>query len=127
MKGNNIRWLVHGILTELFYNIFFRTINRRIQKEKRLSFDKRMFATAKEEKRLVLGNNNKQYRQPPKHELAIVTGATGGIGLQIARINMARDHLLLLWQWRVYSIYRYYDVTLMLIGIYVHILPDPLN
>jgi len=72
MKSNNIRWVVHGILTELFYNVFVRTINRTRT---------RIFA-AKEE-RLVLDNNIRN-RQPVKHELAIVTGATGGIGSQIA-------------------------------------------
>jgi len=72
IKSNNIRWVVHGILTELFYNVFVRTINRTRT---------RIFA-AKEE-RLVLDNNIRN-RLPPKHELAIVTGATGGIGSQIA-------------------------------------------
>jgi len=72
MKSNNIRWVVHGILTELFYNVFVRTINR----------TRTRFFAAKED-RLVLDNNIRN-RQPPKHELAIVTGATGGIGSQIA-------------------------------------------
>ena len=72
MKSNNIRWVVHGILTELFYNVFVRTINRTRT---------RMFAT--KEERLALDNNIRN-RLPPKHEVAIVTGATGGIGSQIA-------------------------------------------
>ena len=72
MKSNNIRWVVHGILTELFYNVFVRTITRTRT---------RMFAS--KEERLVLGNNIRN-RLPPKHEVAIVTGATGGIGSQIA-------------------------------------------
>ena len=71
MKSNNIRWAVHGILTELFYNVFVRTINRTRT---------RMFA-----KRLSFDNNiSIRNRQPVKHELALVTGATGGIGSQIA-------------------------------------------
>ena len=84
IKSNNLRWVVHGILTELFYNVFVRTIDRirtRIfasAKEKRLAFDK----TTKEER--LAFDNNIGNRQPVKHELAIVTGATGGIGSQIA-------------------------------------------
>lgn len=71
MKGNNIRWAVHGIATELFHNIFLRTFSRI---KTQLSFSSK-------QQRLEM---QKRYRQPPKHELAVVTGATGGIGTQIA-------------------------------------------
>ena len=68
MKSNNIRWLIHGIITELFYNIFLRTLNRARTI---------LFTTTQ-------SSEYQKYRQPRKHEIAVVTGATGGIGSQIA-------------------------------------------
>eukprot|EP00571_Detonula_confervacea_P011112 CAMPEP_0172307738 /NCGR_PEP_ID=MMETSP1058-20130122/8518_1 /TAXON_ID=83371 /ORGANISM="Detonula confervacea, Strain CCMP 353" /LENGTH=466 /DNA_ID=CAMNT_0013019981 /DNA_START=21 /DNA_END=1421 /DNA_ORIENTATION=+ len=72
MKSNNIRWAVHGIVTELFQNIFLRTL-RQVRT--------RIFAS--KEQRLEI-QNCQRYRQSPKHLIAVVTGATGGIGSQIA-------------------------------------------
>lgn len=72
MKSNTLRWAIHGVATELFNNIFLRTFSR---------LRTRLFAS--EEQRLQM-QNRQRYRQSPKHEIAVVTGATGGIGSQIA-------------------------------------------
>lgn len=63
MKSNKLRWAIYGIVTELFHNIFIRQLNK----------GKRRTLT-----------NGRQIRQPPNNEIAVVTGATGGIGSQIA-------------------------------------------
>ena len=72
MKSNVMRWAIHGVATELFHNMIFRTF-RRVRR--------RLFAT--DEGRLLVLENGRRYRQPPKREIAVVTGATGGIGSQI--------------------------------------------
>jgi NAD(P)-dependent dehydrogenase (short-subunit alcohol dehydrogenase family) len=71
-KSNVMRWAIHGVLTELFHNVILRTF-RRVRR--------RRFAT--DEGGLTVLDNGRRYRQPPKREIAVVTGATGGIGSQI--------------------------------------------
>eukprot|EP00804_Cyclotella_cryptica_P007313 CCRYP_002563-RA/>CCRYP_002563-RA protein AED:0.04 eAED:0.01 QI:0/0/0/1/0/0/2/0/384 len=67
MKSNNLRWIIRGIVSELYHNIFLRQfysirgINKQNSNEK-----------------------ERTSRQHPKNEIAIVTGATGGIGSCIA-------------------------------------------
>ncbi len=76
-KSNNLRWAIHGVATELFHNVVFRTLHRLhipclfSRGERRLEIMKEL-------------HRNNITRQPPKHEIAVVTGATGGIGTQIA-------------------------------------------
>ena len=70
-SSNILRWAIYGIATELFHNVFVRTI-RQLRIRHLLSEGQRL-----EVEKLQI------YRQPPKHEIAIVTGATGGIGSQI--------------------------------------------
>ena len=57
-----LRWAIYGILTELFHNVIVRNVRR--------------FARKLPSSKL---------RQPARSELAVVTGATGGIGSFIAR------------------------------------------
>ncbi|KAL7525770.1 hypothetical protein ACHAXR_001152 [Thalassiosira sp. AJA248-18] len=74
MKSNNLRWVLRGIVTELFHNIFLRSLSR-------IRTRLPLFANSKQQERLEI---TQKYRQPLKHEMAVVTGATGGIGSQIA-------------------------------------------
>ncbi|KAL3811441.1 hypothetical protein ACHAXA_007596 [Cyclostephanos tholiformis] len=71
MKRNVMRWVIHGVATELFHNMILRTF-RRVRQN--------FFAT--DEGRLEL-EKGVRYRQPSKREIAVVTGATGGIGSKI--------------------------------------------
>lgn len=64
MKSNTLRWFVRGVIGELYHNIFLRQINRLRAK--------------------CSQSNNRICRQLPKNEIAIVTGATGGIGSHMA-------------------------------------------
>ena len=64
MKSNTLRWFVRGVIGELYHNIFLRQI-------KRLA-------------RTINRNNKVTCRQHPRNEIAIVTGATGGIGSYMA-------------------------------------------
>jgi len=74
-NGNNImRWAIHGVATELFHNIFLRMFHRL---RTRLS-------SREGKRRLDMEKLQRNMRQPSKHEIAVVTGATGGIGSQIA-------------------------------------------
>ena len=75
MKSNNLRWFIHGIITELYHNIFIRTLYR---------IRMLLFAT-QEEKLEITTQQQRRYRQRAKKEIAVVTGATGGIGSQIVR------------------------------------------
>ncbi|CAM9648385.1 unnamed protein product [Heterosigma akashiwo] len=71
MKGKVLRWAIHGVVTELFHNIFVRSLFR---------IRSRLFAKKQ------LENDGQRCRvEPSKNELAVVTGATGGIGSKIAR------------------------------------------
>lgn len=73
MKSNVMRWAIHGVATELFHNVFLRTF-RRVRR--------RLFAT---NERGLEAESDRPYRQPPRREIAVVTGATGAIGSQIVR------------------------------------------
>ena len=64
MKSNTFRWFVRGVIGELYHNIFLRQI-------KRLA-------------RTINRTNKLTCRQHPRNEIAIVTGATGGIGSHMA-------------------------------------------
>jgi len=76
-SSNVIRWAIHGVATELFHNIIIRTF-RRLFGAAALLFDKRSRGGTS------LGNENgRRYRQPPRREIAVVSGATGGIGSYI--------------------------------------------
>ena len=70
MKQKNIRWAIRGIAGELFYNMFLRHIARA-----------RKFLNTSTQQRL---EDTKTVRLPVKNEVALVTGATGGIGSQMA-------------------------------------------
>ena len=71
-KSNVMRWAIRGVVTELFHNMFLRAFRRvRIN----------LFAT--NERRFEM-KNGPRYRHPPRREIAVVTGATGGIGSRIA-------------------------------------------
>ena len=74
-RSNIIRWAVHGVATELFHNIFLRTFHH---------FHTRLFPRTG--RRILQSDKSRtiNMRQPPRHEIAVVTGATGGIGSQIA-------------------------------------------
>lgn len=72
MKSNVLRWAIHGVATELFHNVVLRTISR---------VRTRLFSS--KQRRLQLQDASK-YRRSPKREVAVVTGATGGIGTQMA-------------------------------------------
>jgi NAD(P)-dependent dehydrogenase (short-subunit alcohol dehydrogenase family) len=63
MKSNTIRWFVRGVVGELYHNIFRRQFSRLRGK---------------------LRQDDQICRQQPKNEIAIVTGATGGIGSHMA-------------------------------------------
>ncbi|KAL7487888.1 hypothetical protein ACHAW6_013469 [Cyclotella cf. meneghiniana] len=67
MRSNNLRWIFRGIFSELYHNIALRQFNRmrRIIKQDSIK-------------------NDQICRQYPRNEIAIVTGATGGIGSCIA-------------------------------------------
>jgi NAD(P)-dependent dehydrogenase (short-subunit alcohol dehydrogenase family) len=69
MKQKNIRWAIRGIAGELFYNVFLRHIARG-----------RKFLNTSTQQRL----EDAKVRLPVRNEVAIVTGATGGIGSQMA-------------------------------------------
>lgn len=70
MKQKNIRWAIRGIAGELFYNMFLRHIARA-----------RNFLNTSTQQRL---EDTKTVRLPVRNEVALVTGATGGIGSQMA-------------------------------------------
>ena len=76
MKSNNLRWFIHGIITELYHNIFIRTLYR---------IRMLLFATQEEKLEITTQQQHHKYRQRAKKEIAVVTGATGGIGSQIVR------------------------------------------
>ena len=69
MKQKNIRWAIRGIAGELFYNMFLRHIDRA-----------RKFLNTSAQQRL----EDVKVRLPVRNEVALVTGATGGIGSQMA-------------------------------------------
>lgn len=70
-KSNVVRWAVWGVLTELLHNVFVRALVRARA---------RLFAG----KRPRIQSFSKRTRRRPNRELAVVTGATGGIGSEIA-------------------------------------------
>ena len=70
MKNNNVRWAMRGIAGELFHNLFLRHIVRA-----------RKFWSASKQQRL---EETKRVRLPVKSEVAVITGATGGIGSAMA-------------------------------------------
>jgi NAD(P)-dependent dehydrogenase (short-subunit alcohol dehydrogenase family) len=62
MNNNTLRWFVRGVIGELYHNIFLRQFNRL----------------------RGIRHDNQTCRQQCKNEIAIVTGATGGIGSHMA-------------------------------------------
>jgi len=83
MKKNNVmRWAMHGVVTELYHNMFLRTF-RRVRRH--------FFAATNDERDLEM-HNGRRYRHPPRREIAVVTGATGGIGSQIAQYLAIRGY-----------------------------------
>jgi len=70
MKSKNMRWAVRGIAGELFHNVFLRQIGRA-----------RKFIGTSKQQRL---EEAKKVRLPVKNEVALITGATGGIGSSMA-------------------------------------------
>ena len=81
-KHNVMRWAMHGVVTELYHNIFLRTF-RRVRRH--------FFAATNFERGLEM-HNGRRYRHPPRREIAVVTGATGGIGSQSARYLAIRGY-----------------------------------
>lgn len=64
-----LRWAVYGIFTEIFHNVIVRNVRR---------FAQKLSSSSESEA-------HKPRRQPARSEIAVVTGATGGIGSFIAR------------------------------------------
>ena len=78
-SGNVIRWAIRGVATELFHNIIMRTFRRLLFGASTALFDKSSRGGG-----TSLGNEDgRRYRQPPRREIAVVSGATGGIGSYI--------------------------------------------
>ncbi|KAL7469996.1 hypothetical protein ACHAXS_010240 [Conticribra weissflogii] len=91
---NNIRWAFHGIVTELFHNMILRPLLtlRRPSSSSSLEHSQISTTTTKDTSPVANTTDTKQSkcvrlrgRLPPKNEIAVVTGATGGIGSEIAR------------------------------------------
>ncbi len=70
MKSNNVRWAIRGIGGELFHNMFLRQIRRA----------RKLLGTSKQQRL----EEAKKVRLPVKNEVALITGATGGIGSSMA-------------------------------------------
>jgi NAD(P)-dependent dehydrogenase (short-subunit alcohol dehydrogenase family) len=81
-KHNVMRWAMHGVVTELYHNMFLRTF-RRVRRH--------LFAATNDERDMEM-HNGRRYRHPPRREIAVVTGATGGIGSQIAQYLAIRGY-----------------------------------
>ena len=79
-KSNNLRWALRGIIGEIFHNVFIRNFGRARE---------RLFTSKQQRLEMEDAQN---CRQPPKHEIAVVTGATGGIGSQIAHSLALRGY-----------------------------------
>jgi NAD(P)-dependent dehydrogenase (short-subunit alcohol dehydrogenase family) len=81
-SSNVIRWAIHGVATELFHNIIIRTFHRLI-----FSATTAIFDTKRSTRKLdgIENGDRLRYRQPPKREIAVVTGGTGGIGSYIVQ------------------------------------------
>ena len=67
MKGNTLRWFIRGVVSELYHNVVLRQMKRLRQK--------------------ISPESGHLCRQQPKKEIAIVTGATGGIGSHMVSFN----------------------------------------
>jgi hypothetical protein len=81
-NNNIVRWAIHGVATELFHNIVLRMFH---QLRLRLS-------SREGQRRLDMEKLQRNMREPSKHEIAIVTGATGGIGSRIAHELAVRGY-----------------------------------
>lgn len=84
-SSNVMRWAIYGVATELFHNIIIRTF-RRLFSATTTAIDKHRGTT-------TLGmEDGRRYRHPPKREIAVVTGATGGIGSHIVKELVFRGY-----------------------------------